>query len=253
MMTDERQEKILAYLAEHERATQQELIELLDVSESTLRRDLMTLEEQGMCRRVRGGVSARKHTMVSDVLMTSRRTEYQKEKIEIARIASTLIEDGDVIYLDAGTTVEALIPFLEGKNVQTVTNSLSHAIQLSERQIPVSVVGGELKTITNALIGEEALAYLDKYHFTKGFFGTNAIMESGELLTPDVREAAVKKKAMEHSFEKYVLADSSKFDKTASVRFGSLHNAALICEDEAILPEGCEILRILPADDRADD
>lgn len=248
MMTEQRQEKILNYLKEHERASVEELRALLDTSESTLRRDLVSLEEQGLARRVRGGVSIKKLTVSTDSLMSSRRNEYQKEKMQIARTASTLVQDGDLIYLDAGTTVEALIPLLASKKIRAVTNSLSHAVRLSELGIPVSLTGGELKTITNALIGEEALAFLEKYHFSKGFFGTNAIMENGELLTPDVREAAVKKKAMDHSVEKYVLADSSKFSRTSSIRFGNLSTAALICEDDASIPGDFPILRLQNTD-----
>ncbi len=238
MMTEERHEKILNYLKGKERASQQELLDLLGTSESTLRRDLMTLEEQGLLHRIRGGVTCKKRTAVSDSRLASRRDEHQKEKQDIAMQAVRQIQDGETIYFDAGSTVEALLPMLAGKEIQAVTDSISHAMQLMELGIPVSLTGGELKSTTNALVGEEALEFLDKYRFSKGFFGANAITEDGELLTPDVREAAVKKKALDRTLDPYILADSSKFDQTAAVRFGDLSRAVLVTEKDAQIPEG---------------
>ncbi|UNT93487.1 DeoR family transcriptional regulator [Allobaculum sp. Allo2] len=80
MMTEERHEKILEYLKGKERASQQELLDLLGTSESTLRRDLMALEEQGLLHRVRGGVTCKPRTHVSDSQLASRRDQHQKEK-----------------------------------------------------------------------------------------------------------------------------------------------------------------------------
>lgn len=236
MITEERHEKILSYLEGREHATQAELLEMLNVSESTLRRDLMALEEKGLCRRVRGGVSSRRPATVSDRSQSARRSEYHAEKLNIAAQALRCIEEGDVIYLDAGTTVEALLPLLEGKAVRAVTNSLSHALVLGQSGVSTYVLGGELKSITTALIGEEVIEALEKFRFSKGFFGTNAISEQGELLTPDIREAAVKRKAISRCEKAYILADSSKFDRTAAVRFGSLDRAVLITEEGAELP-----------------
>lgn len=238
MMTEERHEKILEYLKGKERASQQELLDLLGTSESTLRRDLMALEEQGLLHRVRGGVTCKPRTHVSDSQLASRRDQHQKEKKAIALQAAAQIQDGETIYLDAGTTVEALLPLLAGKKIRAITDSISHAVRLMELGVQVSVTGGELKSITSALVGEETLEFLDKYRFSKGFFGTNAVTEDGELLTPDVREASVKKKALERTLEAYVLADSSKFDQIAAVRFGDLSQAVLITEKNAQIPDG---------------
>jgi DeoR family fructose operon transcriptional repressor len=196
MLTEERYDKILAYLKSHDLATVPQLMELLGISESTLRRDLIALEQSGKCRRVRGGVTSLKKTGSRDSLMEHRRSSHSLQKMQIGKKAAKLVEEGDVIYIDAGTTTEAMLNYLDTPNIRVITNSINHAMLLAQKNIPVTLTGGEFKSLTNALIGEEALQFLTKYNFNKGFFGTNAIDETGRLLTPDVREAAVKAKAM---------------------------------------------------------
>lgn len=249
MLTEERYDRIMEHLAKKDRATVPELLELLNVSESTLRRDLMSLEAQGRCRRIRGGVSASPPQASLDSLLEKRRAEFSKEKQEIGRKAAALVEDGDVIYLDAGTTTETMISYLEGKEIRVVTNSINHASLLAALGLPVTLVGGEFKNLTNALVGEETLLFLEKYRFSKGFFGTNAIGINGELLTPDIREAAVKGKAMSHSRQAYVLADSSKFSRVSAICFGTLQDAVLVSENNASIPEDFQGLSLYASSD----
>lgn len=113
-----------------------------------------------------------------------------------------------------------------------MTNSINHAALAAGKGLAVSLVGGSFKSLTDAIVGEEALEFLDQYLFDVGFFGVNAITENGKLLTPDMREAAVKRKALQHSRKAYVLADSSKLNQTSNIRFGSLDQAVLITDKD---------------------
>lgn len=238
MIANERHQKILDYLAEKKNASVNELLDLLKTSDSTLRRDLMVLESQGKCERVHGGVSLIRDDSARDRTLDLRRNEFHKEKLEIGAKAVELVQEGDLIYVDAGTTTEAMLSLLADKDVAIVTNSINHASIAARKELPVTLVGGQFKSLTDAIVGEEALEFLDKYTFDIGFIGTNAISKEGGLLTPDIQEAAVKKKAMNQSRNTFVLADSSKLDKTSKIRFGTLDQAVLICEKDPKLEQG---------------
>ena len=94
----------------------------------------------------------------------------------------------------------------------------------------VHLIGGEIKSITEALVGEEAIEQLDRYNFTKGFFGTNGIDEQRGLSTPDMKEAAVKRKAFQQCQQRYVLTDQSKFDQISAFKFADLNKAVIITD-----------------------
>ena len=94
-----------------------------------------------------------------------------------------------------------------------------------------TLVGGELKSSTEAVVGSQATRTLANYHFTRGFFGVNGITKKTGLTTPDASEAIVKRTAMEQCRERYVLADHSKFGKISAVTFGSFQSATIITDE----------------------
>ena len=109
-----------------------------------------------------------------------------------------------------------------------MTNAISHAKRLAERGFTVYLLGGEFKAITEAIVGEEAVATLSKYNFTKGFWGANGVSIQKGYSTPELNEAMVKKKSMENCKECYVLADDSKFNQISSVTFAPFESASVI-------------------------
>lgn len=132
------------------------------------------------------------------------------------------------MYIDAGTTTELMINYIEAQDAVFVTNSLTNAKKLSEKGYTVYILGGEFKSITEAIVGDEAVFELDKYNFTKGFWGANGINVKNGFTTPEIKEAMVKKKSMENSKEKYILADESKFSQISSIKFGEFKDAVII-------------------------
>ena len=123
-----------------------------------------------------------------------------------------------------------MIEYLSEKNVTFVTNAVDHARRLAIEGFKVLLTGGELKGTTEAVIGSQAVLSLQKYHFTKGFFGTNGISRRFGYTTPDSSESIVKQIAMEHCHQKYILADSSKFGKITAISFAKLEDAQIITE-----------------------
>lgn len=229
MLTEERFTKILSILESMGSATVQQLMTELGASESTIRRDLNTLDAEGRLTKVHGGaISKSGGYSTHDDEVNSRKERNREEKMKIARYAAGLIRPGDFVYLDAGTTTELMVNFLENRQATFVTNAITHAKKLAEKGCKVYLLGGEFKAITEAIVGEEAVATLDKYNFTKGFWGTNGISVTRGFSTPEVNEAMVKRKSMENCRECYILADDSKFSQISSITFAPFEAATVI-------------------------
>ena len=248
MLTEERFNKILKIIDEKKSVTVQELTELLNSSESTIRRDLNTLHKLGKLIKVHGGATAIDMDYNTKDFEVSVRYDLNKEqKKKIGAYAASLIEENDFIYIDAGTTTEFMIDYITEKSAVFVTNAITHAVKLSNRGFKVFVTGGEFKNTTEALIGNETVENLKKYNFTKGFFGVNGVSKRANLSTPDVTEKKKKKGAIAQCRKSYILCDSSKFGKISSVTFGKLSEAIIITDklnDEDIRKE-TEVVEVI--------
>ena len=156
MLTQERYHSILSIINEKHAVTVSELSQLLDTSESTIRRDLTALDQLGKLRKVFGGATSIKQTIgfIEDTTST-KETLMQEEKTEIARYCATLINDTDFVYIDAGTTTSRLIDFIpETSKAVYVTNGIVHARKLIKRGLNSYIVGGKVKPATEAVVGE---------------------------------------------------------------------------------------------------
>ncbi len=111
-----------------------------------------------------------------------------------------------------------------------VTNGIVHAKSLVRKGLRAFVIGGELKLITEAIIGFTAIEELNRYNFSKCFLGTNGISKANGFTTPDIDEAMIKNKAHEKSYVTYILADHSKFNRVFSVSFGEMSNSCIITD-----------------------
>lgn len=229
MLAEERFEKILSIIEKEGSATVQQLMAELDASESTIRRDLNAMDGNGLLTKVHGGAVAKKPQIRTyDENISNRKMMNAEEKRKIAKYAAVLIQPDDFVYIDAGTTTEMMIDFIESTQAVFVTDALGHAKHLADRGFRVYILGGEFKSVTEAIVGEEAIENLDKYNFTKGFWGTNGVTPVNGFTTPEIKEAMVKKKSMENCKERYVLADSSKFSQISSIKFAEFGDAAIL-------------------------
>ena len=231
MLTEKRQEEILRLLTLKGSVTVQELKEYFDASESTIRRDLNTLDEKGALVKVFGGAMLTESNLATkDEQVSQRKGMYQEEKQKIGRYAASLIEPHDFVYVDAGTTTACMIPYITEKTATFVTNAVSHALELAERGFHVIILGGELKAATEAIVGNEACLSLQKFNFTKSFMGTNGASPTIGFTTPEIDEAKIKECAMVHSLKSYVLCDSTKFHQVNPVRFATFESAQILTE-----------------------
>lgn len=229
MLAEERFAKILSILESMGSVTVQQLMLELDASESTVRRDLNTLDANGQLTKVHGGAILKTAVYsTKDDNVISRKEKNRDAKNRIAKYAAELIEPGDFVYIDAGTTTELVIEYLTNRQAVFVTNAVTHAKRLAERGFTVYLLGGEFKAVTEAIVGEIAVAALGKYNFTKGFWGANGVSIQKGYSTPEPKEAMVKRKSMENCAKRYVLADASKFNQISSVTFAPFESASVI-------------------------
>lgn len=233
MLTEDRYTTILEMVNTHGSATLAELCTLLNTSESTVRRDLAYLDEKGALVKVRGGAMSAKASDSFTALehdVAEKEKLYNDEKTAIAKYAASLIDDGDFIFLDAGTTTEKMISFLPDKNVTYVTNAFVHAMKLAKRGFRVLVPAGEIKVTTEAIVGADCVKSLQEYNFTKSFIGVNGISLTTGFTTPDKSEAEVKKTIIANTRTPYFLADHSKFDKITAVNLAPLAEGKIITD-----------------------
>ena len=228
MLTEQRFERILERLKVKKSITVAEITEDLGISESTARRDITALDKAGKLTKVFGGAVAAEHTYEMKEPTVAQKVNVRKEeKIKIAQYAADMIGDNDFVYLDAGTSVG----YMAGKRASFVTNAVAHAQRLAAQGNRVLLIGGELKSSTEAVVGAQAIELLRKYHFTKGFFGTNGITKEEGFTTPDVGEAQVKQTAVQQCQKSYILADSTKFGNISAVTFAPFSGSVILTEE----------------------
>lgn len=231
MLSKERFNRILSILDSKKAVTVQELVEFLNTSESTIRRDLKTLDEMGKLNKVFGGATS--IDLDNELIIEEKdvKTKYdlnKSDKIKIASYSAKLIKPNDFVYIDAGTTTEFMIDYISEKDASYVTNGIAHAKKLAERGFKVFMLGGILKSSTEAVVGAEAVNNLSKFNFTKGFFGSNGISESAGFTTPDINESIVKEASIERCRKVYFLSDESKFGKVFAITFAKLTSGTVI-------------------------
>ena len=129
MLNEERKRKILELTNLKGSISINDLMKELGASESTVRRDLIDMDSEGLIKKVHGGAVALKEgIMTRDLMVAQRQDENKSEKEAIARYSAELIKDDDIVYLDAGTTTYMMIPYLKNTRATFVTNGVSHAM-----------------------------------------------------------------------------------------------------------------------------
>ncbi len=232
MIAEERWAHIVNLVNDRGVMTVVQLMEELGASESTIRRDLLRLDEMGRLRKVHGGATrlATYGYVMADQSMSGRKGLHMEEKRAIAAYAAKLVQPGDFVFIDGGTTTECLVDAITERDATYMTNSLPHAQKLLAKGCRTLLPGGEVKPLTEVLIGSETVDSIRRYHFTIGFWGTNgAALDSG-FTTPELNEAAVKRIGIENTLQPYVLCDSSKFSSIALVTFAEFNRAIVVTD-----------------------
>jgi DeoR family fructose operon transcriptional repressor len=251
MLSETRHAKIISILKEQQSVTVKELARTLGTSETTIRRDLNALHKRKLLEKVYGGALLHSTTYIhTEDEIGVKQLKHIDEKDLIASYAASLIEDGDFVFLDAGSTTELMIGHITAENAIFVTNCPGHNRKLCLRGFSSILLGGELRLLTDALVGTDTLEALKKYNFNKGFFGTNGISIDSGFTTSFPTESSIKSAAIARCQKAYILADSSKFDSLAAITFAEIYEASIITDH---LPDNRYLnhTEILEVEDRA--
>lgn len=236
MITNQRYKIILKEIEKNKSVTVKELMEKLNASESTIRRDLVHLDNVGKIQRVHGGaLTISSINMTYEDRLEERQLSHVKEKDTIGQYAAQLIKPHDVVYIDAGSSTLRMLSYVKEKEATYVTNGILQAQILMQNGFQVQMPGGYIRNITGALVGAKAMDSLRKYNFTKGFFGSNGIDVKHGLTTANYEEAALKELAITQTQDAYILASHDKFHKIMPVQFASIEDVIIItdvCDDE---------------------
>ncbi len=232
MLTEERRARIIELVNEKKAVSVNELVDLLDTSAATIRRDINALNRSRQLVKVFGGATAlsTRDVNTKEDAVNQKAQKNVVEKDNISKYAAALIQDNDFVYIDAGTTTLAMLEYINNHNAKYITNGVVHAKKLMDKGFETIMIGGRLKASTEAVVGPDCIEFIRKYHFTKAFMGTNGISINAGFTTPDVDEAMIKTEAIRHTYKSYVLADHTKFNQINSVTFAEINECSIITD-----------------------
>jgi len=230
---EERRRLIIELLEREGEVAVDALAQRFGVSQVTIRKDLHELEERGILHRTHGGAIP-VHKSLFNPSFYEKLNFKRQEKQAIAWAALELIQEGDSIILDAGSTTLALARLLRHRfrRLYVITNSMPVALELSKSGFDVLLTGGQMRHHSLALIGPAAVDMLRHYHVDKAFLGATGVDDQG-YSTPNPIEAQTKRALLQAASVAYVLADSSKLGQPTLARFAALEEVALLITDAA--------------------
>lgn len=227
----ERWRQISSMVEKEDYVTVEEFCTQLGVSEATIRRDLTAMEGRGMLERFRGGAQ-RVHTVYRPEhnagSISHRLLERREEKIAIARRAAELIEDGDYVFIDSSSTTFFVIDYITARDVTILTNGILIMPKLLEKNMRGYIIGGFIDNCSESVIPDDYTVAMQSMNFNKTLIGTYGISEKTGYTTYGTAEGNFKRNIIAQSEQTYVLADMSKFDRSAFFSYASLDACTLI-------------------------
>lgn len=238
-----RQQELLQYLRRHRSGHIAELAEVLDASESTIRRDLDQLQEQGLVERVHGGAAVTEEAGEPEPPL--RAVAHAEEKRRIGERAASLVEDTSTILISGGTTTEAMLGFLAGRpQLTVVTNSLNVASILAKHHDgDIVVLGGVLRKNEMSLLGHVTVQALQDFQIDTVFSGAYGIDPELGLTGMNVGETQTDRALIGSSARLVVLADSSKLNQRGAVRLAPAESISTLVIDDGVPDEAIRTLQ----------
>lgn len=244
MITDEsivsskgRRSAILQMLRENSNVSVAELSHRFGVSEVTIRKDLNLLKERNLLIRTRGGAIVNTSVeLEGEKSIRHKRLANYREKQAIGRAAADLIEDGDTIIIDSGTTaLQVACNLHKFNNLTILTNALNVALEvLSYKRFNVILLGGNIRNSSESVVGALAESNLKMFYCDKLFLGVDSFSLENGLSTPSVEEANINQIMIQRSRKVIAVFDSSKVNKRALAFITTLDNIDTVVTDEAM-------------------
>lgn len=236
MLAANRHEEIMKLLNKDRFVKVSQLSRMFNVSEETIRRDLDKLEKEGLLKKLHGGAVPIDINNVENIKPISERiTENINEKLVIARLALELIDDGDTLILDSGSTTLQLAKLLSSRKVTVITNDISIAYELSQGdEVNLIIVGGNVRPKSFSIIGSECEKSISSFNVKKAFISAGGINLKTGLTASNTGDAYVKRAIINAGDTVICLADHSKFEKTALFSFASFKDVDIMITDKNV-------------------
>jgi DeoR family glycerol-3-phosphate regulon repressor len=252
MASNFRQKEILDLARKEGKVTVDGLADLYDVTVQTIRRDLSDLAESGRLERVHGGAVV--PSGVVNILYEERRRLNDVGKNEIAVECARAIPDGASVFMNIGTTTEAVAhELLDHENLLVVTNNLNIAnILANNHSCEIILAGGVLRRADGGIVGGLTVEMVKQFKFDYSVLGCSAIDADGDLLDFDGQEVMVSKIAIQRSRKIMIVADHLKFTRKAPLTICSLSDVDVLLTDDKLSPQltanceswGCRIVTV---------
>lgn len=232
MLAAERRQNITAMAQKDKRVLVAELSQIFNVTEETIRRDLEKLEKEGVLTRTYGGAITTGHTN-EDLPFATRNATNSAIKKEIAEKALNYIEDGDTLMVDpSSTSVELLKRLQNRKNLTVITSSILILHELIDSGIHVLSTGGSLRGNSMSLVGTAAQDTVRKYNVDKVILSCKALSPEKGIMDSNEPECELKRTMIRQAKKVILLADHTKFDKTAFVQLMDFEDVDLLVTDQ---------------------
>ena len=232
MKQTQRHDAIIELVKKQGYVSTEELVEQFAVSPQTIRRDLNDLADQNRILRHHGGAA-----LPSSSVNTSwhdRKATQTAEKERIARKVASQIPNGATLFIDIGTTPEAVAhALLEHENLRVVTNNLNVASILTAKDdFTVIIAGGEIRNRDGGIVGEATRDFIGQFRMDYGVIGISGIDSDGSLLDFDYHEVKIAQAIIAHSRQVFLAADHTKFGRNAMVNLGNLNQIHALFTDQ---------------------
>ena len=236
-----RKKRIIEELAINGKVEILDLVNLLDVSAMTIRRDLDELEKQKKLIRTHGG-AAIPEAIIAEQSYIQKISEAHPQKVEIAEIAIGLVRDGMKVFLDSGTTNFEIAKRLKQKtNLTIVTNDIKIAAELMDSKVEVIMLGGKIQNGVGAVFGTYAENMLKEIHVDILFLGAHAVHSTLGITSATFEKASIKREMINSSESVYLVVDAQKFGKKAFAKIADIDSVTAIITDQT-LPEEVETI-----------
>lgn len=235
LIPEQRRQQIVDLLRTEPVLSYRQLTALLSVSQMTVRRDVATLDQQGRARATQGGVAALTR-LLEEPPRSAKAHVNMPAKAAIAQAAATMVTDSMTIYLDAGTTIQAIRPHLQNRNdITVVTNDLGTVgAFLDHPSVDLICVGGRIDVANQSMTGRMATLSLAALSLDIAFISTSSWDPRHGITTPMESKIDVKRAAMKSATESVLLADAAKFGQFAKYRVARLDEFSTIITDGAL-------------------
>jgi len=229
----QRRERIQEYLAIHQIARSIDLCDLLETSEATVRRDLEWLEQKGILERTHGGAILSQR-MVFEQEYQQRAQHHPEEKRLIGELAASLIEDGDIVFINSGTTATQVLQHIRRDSSITVyTNNVSALADIGDPGFHYHLTGGEFQSRSNSLAGRFALDNLGLVYANKVILGVDGVSLKHGCTVPTDSEAEVVRRMIERTKGQVIIvADRSKWGVVSNFQVAVINTINKLVTDE---------------------